>query len=468
MTPNWFSFVALLIWPLVALYLYATRPPTQATVATILGGLLLLPSGAAIKIEMLPALDKNSIPNLCAFTGCLLLAPRRKARPRLGIAEILIALYVAGPFVTSSLNNDPIISGNRFMPGVGSYDAISATLAQGLFFLPFLLGRRFLCNAEDIKKIIRALALSGLLYSLPVLFEIRMSPQLSNWLYGYFPLSFMAEARYGGFRPVVFMANGLVLAFFLMTSFLAALTLWRLRSPMRYLPLSGVTVYLGFIVVLCKSAGALAYSALVGPVLLWSRPRSQLKLAVLLVSISLLYPTLRLTNLFPDQILINVAAFFDQERADSLKFRFDQEEQLLARASERFLFGWGRYGRNRVYDNDSGKDLSVTDGTWIVTIGQFGFLGFLAQFGLLALPVFRSVSAFKRTNSKSDKAFLATLAIILAVTVVEQIPNASISPWTWLLAGSLLGRTELLNSARRTVPAARQSPTDASGYPSRV
>ena len=47
---TWVAVAALLIWPLVALWLYQTRPVNQATLWTILGGYLLLPVGAAIKL----------------------------------------------------------------------------------------------------------------------------------------------------------------------------------------------------------------------------------------------------------------------------------------------------------------------------------------------------------------------------------------------------------------------------------
>jgi len=77
----------------------------------------------------------------------------------------------------------------------------------------------------------------------------------------------------------------------------------------------------------------------------------------------------------------------DEDRAQSLKYRLDNEQALLSRASERFLFGWDVFGRNRIYDEQTVRDMNVTDGQWIITIGQFGLVGFLLQFGLLALPV---------------------------------------------------------------------------------
>ena len=47
----------------------------------------------------------------------------------------------------------------------------------------------------------------------------------------------------------------------------------------------------------------------------------------------------------------------------------------------------------RVYDSDTRRDISVTDGHWIITLGQAGLLGFIAEFGLLTLPIFRRAFA---------------------------------------------------------------------------
>jgi hypothetical protein len=118
----------------------------------------------------------------------------------------------------------------------------------------------------------------------------------------------------------------------------------------------------------------------------------------------------------------------------------------LDKASERILFGWGRFGRSRIFD-EWGKDISVTDGGWIIILGQNGLLGFLAEFGLLALAVFRAASAFKFVDRKNDGIFLAALALIVAINMIDLLPNESLSPWTWLLAGSLLGRAESLRDS---------------------
>ncbi|WP_154070994.1 hypothetical protein [Bradyrhizobium lablabi] len=263
---------------------------------------------------------------------------------------------------------------------------------------------------------------------------------MSKWIYGYF-YSFNDEMRYGGFRPVVFMNNGLSAAFFVCTAFLASLCLSRIRRRLSRFSGVHVSLYLGIILILCKSAGALIYGLIFGAVVRWTKPVLRTQLAVILVTIAIGYPALRLVDYFPTNGLLSLAAAFNEQRADSLKVRFDQEQQLLERASDRLFFGWGRYGRSRVYE-ESGKDSTIVDGLWIITLGQFGLVGFIAQFGLLGLPVLRSLTALGRVKSQRERILLSTLALIVSITVIEQLPNASITPLSWLMAGALLGMTE--------------------------
>jgi hypothetical protein len=451
MTPNWLATFVLAAWPFVALILFSKQKIADAVIWTLLGGFLVLPESATIKFAMVPSLDKNSIPNLCVFIGCLFATPHLpRLSNKFGIVEVLLLFYTIGPVVTSELNNDPILTGDIILPGVDSYDGISTLISQLIFIIPFFLGRRYFRSASNNEAILRALAVGGLAYSIPMLFEIRMSPQLSSWIYGYFPSSMQTEMRYGGFRPVVFLGNGLILAFFIVTSALAAATFSKARLRLAQLPSEAVAVYLGVLVVLCKAAGALIYGVFLGMLVRFTKPKLQVKIALALGLLGLFYPTLRITELFPNDALVALAAQVDQQRAESLTFRFNQEDHLLEHATERFFFGWGRFGRNRVHADDSGRDESVTDGRWIIVMGQFGFLGFLAEFGLLTIPIFRTFLSFRFATTLREQIFLASLSLIVAISVVDLLPNSSLTPWTWLLAGTLLGRSEALraNSGR--------------------
>jgi hypothetical protein len=448
--PNLIAYFALLIWPAVTIYLYSLFPVGQATLWAILGGYLLLPVGTQIKFPMVPALDKNSIPSIAALIGCAFYAGGMPKFFRgFRFVELLILTIPVGCFATSMLNNDPIQIGEIFLPGVGAYDAGSATIAEFIFILPFFLGRQFLRDSEHNAEILRTLVIAGLVYSLPMLLEIRLSPQLHTWIYGYFPHAFSQQVRYGGFRPVVFLGHGLLVAFFAMTAMVAAAACWRTRTRIWRLVPSGITAYLGVIVLLCKTGSALLYGAVLVPLVRLASPRWQIRVACILAIIALTYPMLRVTNVFPTALLLEASAAVNTDREESLKTRFDQEDQLLNHAWQRVWFGWGRFGRNRVFDVESGRDVSITDGYWIITLGTFGLVGFIARFGLLAIAVFRAAGALKYAQTAREKEYLAALGLIVSINIVDLLPNSTISPWTWLLVGALLGRAEALRAAGR-------------------
>jgi hypothetical protein len=446
--PNSFAYLALIIWPLVAIVFYATRPIVEATLWTMLGAQLLLPVGTFFKIEMIPQLDKYSIPSLCVLVGCMVATARPiRLWRKFGPVEALMLVFLFSPVVTSLLNTDPIYIGQSVIPGTGLYDGLSAALGQFITLIPFLAGRQLLRRPEDLEAVFTTVVIAGLGYSLLLLFEIRFSPQLHFWFYGYFPSDFIQQVREGGgFRPMVFMGHGLIAGFFAMTAALAAAVLWRAKIPVvRGVPGGPITAYLGIVLVLCKSGAALVYGAGLIPLVRWAKPRVQTKIAVILVSLALSYPVMRIANLFPTNLLFNVSSSINQDRAYSLKFRFDQEDQLLQHASERFLFGWGRFGRNRIYrENWEGLagDASVTDGRWIITLGQFGSVGFIAEFGLLASAVFFAARSLRAVNSFRHAVLLAGLALMVTANIIELLPNSTLLPWTWLLVGTLLGASE--------------------------
>jgi hypothetical protein len=455
------ALAALLLWPIATLCIFAaSRTASAGLIWSVLGAQLLLPVGAALKFQMVPQIDKTTIVSFSVLAGCLIFARGEPARryTKFGLVEALLLIYVISPIITSELNPDPIIVGNRFLPGVGLYDALSAAESALITLIPFVLGRRFLRTTKDCHNILLVLTIAGLCYSIPLMFEIRFSPQIHYWVYGYYPTDFIQTMREGGFRPMVFMGHGLLAAFFLMTGLLAATALWRNRMHIGLVPSSAAASVIGVVLLLCKSMGALIYGALGSLLIFFARPKIQIRVATLLVAISLTYPVLRSFDLVPTTSIVNFAKSLDKDRGESLEFRFVNEDKLLQRAFERPFFGWGRYGRSRVYDPHSGKDLSVTDGRWIIDIGQFGLIGFLSEFGILAVCVFRAASAFRLVQSAQEKVLFATLALIVSINIFDLLPNSGLVPWTWLTSGALLGHAEALVLARRSTQR-RSEPT---------
>ena len=118
----------------------------------------------------------------------------------------------------------------------------------------------------------------------------------------------------------------------------------------------------------------------------------------------------------------------------------------MIHASEKPLFGWGIWGRNQLYDAD-GKTISITDGRWIIVIGIFGWCGYIVEFGLLALPILLLARQARRLPEDALSPYAAALALLLAINMIDLLPNATLTPLTWLLAGALVGYAEALKAA---------------------
>lgn len=438
------GLIVLSAWPLVVALLFSRLDRVRAAIWAILGGYLLLPPAVGIDLPMIPYLEKDAVAGLSAFIALLLLGTGTQARPPWsGWIVALLALAFVAPFLTALANPEPLVEGITYRPGLTPYDGFSGAIASLIKLIPFLLGYMLLSTPEALRQWLRALVLAGLAYSLPMLLEIRLSPQLNVWIYGFFAHDFGQMMRYGGFRPMVFLSHGLWVAIFAATVALAAAI--RIRDGGR--STAGVLTLLYFMVVLvlCKSAASIGYGLLFVPVILWAPLRWQLRIAAVLATLVLFYPLSRWWDLLPTDSIINFILGIDSDRALSLDYRFKNEAALLERAAIKALTGWGEWNRNHIMDPSSGRTLTVTDGQWIVQMSSYGLLGFLWQFGLLSGAVLAYAA---RARGRALDAAGAGLAVILAANLVDLIPNATLTPLTWMSAGALAGL------AARRVPVA--------------
>ncbi len=442
---NALAYIVMALWPLFAVYWYRTKSIQVATIWTILAGFMFLPVKTVIDLPMIPAMGKHSIPVVSALLGCWLIKHKRISYfKELGNIKYLVLLLLTVPFITVLLNSDSMIIGGRFLPGLTYYDGLSAVINQFLLITPFFIGRQVFRGYDDQLIMFKLIVVAGLFYSILMLFEIRMSPQLHVWIYGYFPHSFGQQMRGAGFRPVVFMGHGLLVAFFTVIVLITSSALWKNRIKVHQLSPNLVSSYMLVVLVLCKSMASLFYGVIGLVMVMRTKPKLQLRAAVMLVCLAMFYPTLSIMKIFPHQWVSNTAKSISPERAQSLNFRFENESMLLTRGRERFFFGWGGWGRNRVYNKESGRDETVTDGRWIITFGQFGIFGFIAEFGLLAVVVFQANKALELLKSKPEQTLLAVHALLIGIIMIDQLPNASLAPWIWLLAGALLGRSDTI------------------------
>jgi hypothetical protein len=283
-----------------------------------------------------------------------------------------------------------------------------------------------------------ALAIGGLIYCPFAIIEMRMSPQFHQWVYGYSSGQFAQTIRWGGYRPVVFMGHGLALARFFVATTVALFVLAKTRRNLFGLPVYFLAWFQLVVLVLCKSTGAII-QAVVGVLLVsLTKSRRQLLFASVLAAVTLIYPLLRATDIFPVAGVLDAADAFGEDRSGSLAFRFANEDRLLARARERIWFGWGA-GRGRVFDDD-GRDTTIVDGYWIGCLGMIGLNGFLISFGALLWPVISSRYRLRDHGDELDRTHLAGIAVIIGLIGSDLIPNGLWSMLPFLLAGMLMRR----------------------------
>ena len=448
--PNALATLALAGWPLVTAFFFLKLPPGRAVIATLLIGYLFLPEPpAGFDFPLIPPLTKHTIPALSALLMWVWLYGHKGGfLPRSGAVNVLFLIFIFSPVFTTLLNMTPVYWGDFRIQGMALKDTVALVIQQTLLILPFLLARRFLATADDQRDLLFAFMIGGLVYSIPMLIEIRFSPQLNMWIYGYYQHDFVQTIRFGGFRPMVFLYHGIWAAFFLLMSILSAFALWKTRQIKSNWKLLLIALYLTGVLVLSKSLGAWLFAAALIPTIVLIGSRWQMRLAVCIAAFAIAYPALKGINVLPQDRILDAVAAIDDERALSLGFRFGNENMLLERAQEKPLFGWGNFDRNQIMEISTGEIITVTDGRWVLLIGQFGWLGFLAEFGLLILPIWFLWRETHYRDPGSYSPLIVPLSLILAVNVFDMLPNATLTPLTWLMAGALTGYAESLRGSR--------------------
>jgi hypothetical protein len=326
--------------------------------------------------------------------------------------------------------------------------------------VPYWCGRLYLGDRVGLRAAAAAVVLGGLVYVPLCLIELRLSPQLHHWVYGYHQHEFVQTVRDGGYRPMVFMEHGLMVSLWMAVAALTAFWLWH-EGVFRVVGLFGaVRVGLGWValglaavVVASHSAGAALLGA-GGAAALWVARRLRTAVPLwLLVLLPPAYVAARYTEIWDGHDLVALAQeYVNRERAESLEFRFKNEYKLVARARERPAFGWGDSGEARVVDGGSTK--VVTDSMWIITAGTRGLFGLAAFLAVLMTPVvlFLRADPPRRWTGPAD-APAAVLAVALSLYLLDHMVNAMVNPAFTLIAGGLAGAAGVLGSTAAEWPA---------------
>ena len=438
--PNTLAYLMLIFWPVIGFIIAKKYDPAKALSLLIIVPYLLLPVKVGINPPLLPSISKQE---LLAITAFIFLYKARKKFifiPTNLLLKCLVFLLFITPFVTVITNREHLIYSGYALPGLGLTDLVGMLFYNlTLFYLPLILGYNFLNQKDSLQSFISILIICGLVYSIPILWEVRVSPQLHKQVYGFFPHSWVQQIRQGGFRPVVFLGHGLYVAVFISIVAVAAVAFFKLKlPPMKKYRLPKL-LFLMAVVVLCKTWSAYIFAAIGTVVILIFRARFWLTCATLFASLVLLYPMLRSANVIPVTSIVSTFAQYSEARASSLNFRIVNEDILLEKARQKPLAGWGGWGRARVRDPVTGGDLSTIDGVWILIFGESGWLGYFAKIGLLCAPVLVLYSRVRRSQNIKEYYPAIIVALLLSLNMLDQIPNSSLNPVTVLMAGALMG-----------------------------
>ena len=424
---------ALFGWIPLTIFLFFHFKPHHAAMISVIGGILFLPV-AGFNLPGLPPFTKNSVISIGLILGGRLSGARRTAAFRWSRYDLPMVVWCLCPLASSLSNN------------LGWYDGVSGVWGNiSVWGVPYLAGRVYIDTAEKLHDLCMALVVGGLIYTPLCLYEIRMSPQLSNMVYDFFPHSFAQHRRYGGFRPIVFMQHGLMVSLWMATTTTTAFWLWRSRTltDIKTIPFSFFLLAMMTTTILCKSAnGWIALVLGCGGYFLFllSRSTRSLRLLILLVPC---YMMLRIGGVLEGGQIENLTSrIVDANRTASLAIRLVQEDFFIEKTLIAPIFGWGHIGRAWPRDDETGKKaVKMIDSLWLVIFSTKGLIGLLAMTTMMFIGPWRVLSPTRQQASAPiiPRAGPVVLCFVVLLFMMDSLVNGMINPVYVLVSGALLG-----------------------------
>jgi hypothetical protein len=441
--------VLIVAWLPVAHLLFRRLPGPVAALAVVILGQLFLPEilseasetggPAPLPLPIFKFTKANTI-GYALLVGSISADWRRWRTVTPRWYDLPMVAMCLSPLVSSVVNSDG--------PAGGFYTGGNLLLSQVMSWgVPYWCGRLYLGDLAGLQAAAAAIVLGGVIYAPLCLFELRFSPQLHNWVYGYFQHEFIQTVRGESFRPMVFMEHGLMVGLWMAVAALTAFWLWHeqtfrvvgLHPRWPALGLGWIALGLAGVAALLHSAGAVVLGAAgAAALVIAKRYRTAVPLMILIL-LPPVYVAARYTEAWDGQDLVALVRDWSPERAQSLDFRFKNEYKLLHRAKEQPIFGWGDSGAARRIEGETQTKV-VTDSLWIIALGNRGLFGLVALLAVLMTPVllFLRANPPARWLGPAD-APAAVLAVAVSLYLLDHMVNAMVNPVFALVAGGLTG-----------------------------
>ncbi|MDZ4859602.1 MAG: O-antigen ligase domain-containing protein [Candidatus Hydrogenedentes bacterium] len=421
-------------WPLVLVTLFLIMPSRRAVIVGLITAWLFLPV-AEYEFKGIPEYSKMTATTMSLFFATMLFDPNRLLALRPKWIDLPMLVLCLCP-LASSLSN-----------GLGLYDGLSESNRQILRWgLPYILGRAYFTDYQSMRELALGVFIGGLIYLPFCWFEMRMSPQLHRLTYGYHQHAFIQTIRAGGYRPMVFLQHGLMVGMWMTTATLCGLALWKtgVVRHIRGVPMWFLVGLLAVTTLMCRSTGALLLLAIGLCVLLSVRYLRTSLGVVAVATVCVSYIAIRALGFWDGSELIDLTNnAFGADRAQSVATRFYNEEAIAEKARIQPLFGWGGWGRSRIHDQQ-GKDITITDSQWVITLGSNGMLGMSALLAATLLPALlfvRKAPAAWWTHPAASSA--ACFAVVVVLWMADNTMNAMFNPVYLVIIGGLAGMRPL-------------------------
>ena len=423
--------IAFLGWTPLVFFLYKKLDARLVPVIAYVAGWMFLPC-ANYDIFLLKN-TKSTVIALSVLAGTYIFDRERLLNFKFKAVDTPVLLWCTASFFSSTVN------------GLGFYDGISTILYEFIKWgLPYFIGRIYFTDTDVQKTLAMTIFIGGIIYIPFCWFELIMSPQLHRLTYGFHQHDFIQTLREGGgYRPMVYMTHGLMTSMWMIVASLLGSWLYYCKAlPLKILGIRSLYLLLMliFTTVMMKSAGALSYFVIGLAVLyLSSRLKNSILILILLIC-PYLYIISRVSGIWDGRNLTEyISKKFSHERSSSLQFRFDNEKILINKALQGSFFGLGGWNRSRVFD-EKGRDISVTDGKWIIVYGMNGIYGLSVFIMMIQLPVFLFFLRLKPDVWKTETfSAPAGMAIFISLTMIDNLLNAMENPIYILMGGGLIG-----------------------------
>jgi hypothetical protein len=417
----------LIVWIPIVMILFRVLGPRQAVLVGLLGGTLFLPDcevGFAASGFSFP-FNKWIVTGLALILGVLVFDRRTLSRFRPQWLDLPIAAFYLAPLV-------------GLITGVAgsAVDIEDLMIGRGLgWMIPYLMGRLYFGRPEGPTRVGIALAISGLIYLPFCLYEeIAGPPRYLAGLIYRIPYNPGMVDRLGGWRPEVFLGNGLTVASWMALTTVMAAWLWiggswRPRRGPAWWP----TVALLAATLSCRGVYGYILLAIGLATLSMTRLLRTRAILVILILIPSAYMSARASGFWDGRWLVEAASFTGRE--GTVAFRLDAEDEIIHKVLGRDpFFGFGNYVWRGSWNH-------WPDGNWLHVFCMGGLIGLTLQLmALYVLPAVLTLSIPARRPDWQEASSPAWgLAAWCLLQMIDGMHNTSYLTPIALIGGTLVG-----------------------------